>query len=142
MIYTVEASPEQLAMILKQLGQKAAYFSVPKIETPNSTGPGFAYGGMNSNGGFGRRNGRRGAVMGGPGQSRLARPYAAKIAPPPAQSQAAPAPVPAFAQQAELPAAATLQHVVFVLNVVDQLPAAAGRALQALPPVPAAPSKQ
>ena len=60
MIYQVNASPEQFAIVLKQIGERADYFSLPKPE-PLSY---FAYGDMNGGGGTGGQ-GLRGGGMGG-----------------------------------------------------------------------------
>ena len=155
MIYEFDARPEQLAALIKQIGEKSDSFSAPKPESASSLSQTFRYG-DNLYGGGGMGDGGMGAAgmgvggMGGGqpvpsrrGGQQAAKANAKEAMDATAQPQAAPPiPAPLAAQQAALSAAgAPVQHVVFVLNVVDRLPPVAGRASQSPPPA-AAPAKQ
>ena len=113
MIYEFDASPAQLATIVKQIGERPGFFSAPKIQAAVSASQAARLLSQETQ-----------AKPGGGSGVNLRREEAA-------QAQAGPAPA---------PGAAAKQHVVFILNVVDGLAPAAGRASQ-LPAAPA-PAKQ
>ena len=144
-VYEFDASPEQLASIFKQIGEKSDSFSATEIRPAvgallgNSSFGDNNYNYYNNYSGGLRGEGTTDNRQGGQQQYKFDA-GAAKIAPEgAAQPQAAPAPASYGARQTALPAAgAAKQHVIFVLNVVDRLPPAAARASQV--PAPAAPA--
>ncbi|MEI8375593.1 MAG: hypothetical protein WCJ35_22455, partial [Planctomycetota bacterium] len=94
-IYEFDASPEQLAILIKQLGERPDSFSISEIEVAASASQTMNSFAQNSSGGM-----DRGKLPNRPGE-----------------------------QQNKADAGAT-KHLVFVFNVVDRLPSAAGRASQ------------
>jgi hypothetical protein len=153
-LYQLDASPEQLTAIVKQIGESPDSFSVPKIEpaaaTRLATGVGAqnlvpsganTYAGNQSLGGSGGLGGYGGGMGGGPVQQRalayggtgLPHKQSESVQPPAVQAPAAaPAPPISPAKPSVAAAATAKQHVVFVLNIVDHLPSATG-ARQAAP---------
>jgi hypothetical protein len=136
MIYQFDASSEQLRTIIKQIGERSDSFSVVEIvgaASPgaNSSTETWAYGANN----YGGLGGGRSADLSGQQQDAKADAGGVKFSrEETAQPQAARAPVPHRAKHTASPAvSAARQHVVFVLNVVDRLPPAAG-----VSPAPAA----
>ena len=152
LVYQFDASPEQLAVIVKQLGEKSSSFSAAEIKPAvwvsqgaNSLAGGtFSYLGNNHGGGGGlgvqQREEQKAKAAADAGAAKIAPEPAAQPQAPPAP---APAPAPAGTVQAPLPAAgAAKRHIVFVLNVVDRLPSDNGHASQlpaAAPPPSARP---
>lgn len=160
-VFECVASQEQLDLLIKQIRQNSDSFSVPRVEAGNSDSPAVRsivqsnrYGagndrGLGGGGGSASRSGEqqqakaeakavdsaREEAVQGPRLSQEAMEARRLKQEKAVQSPATPAPAP-LAQQATSPPAtgAARQHVVFVLNVVDRIAPAAGRA----PPIPAA----
>jgi hypothetical protein len=137
MVYEFDASPEQVATLIKQIGEDSDSFSSPEIEhmvapAPNSFAENRSYGANSySSGTLADRSVEPQQAKADAGSARLASEEAQ-------QRRAAPASSARGAQQTASPAAgAAKQHVVFVLNVVDHVTPAAGRMSPA-----AAPAKQ
>jgi hypothetical protein len=141
LIFGFDASPEQLAIVLKQIGERSDSFSAPEIEVAAPDSPAanlFAehyrrgtnnFSGGNGGGTSANRAEQQQQVKGDAGAAKFAREGAA-------QPQA-PTAAPGSAAQTAYPAAgAARQHVVFVLHVVDRLAPDASRV-----PLPAAPAK-
>jgi hypothetical protein len=140
--FDFDASPEQLATIIKQIGESPDSFSTPEV----SPSPAMDLLAQNSVHGSG--NYRGGAKMSGgeladrQAQTQKAGTEAVKsdlLRGDMAPSQPAPALVAATAAPTASPASGAAKlHVVFVLNVVDHLPPATRRSSQ-LTTTPAAP---
>jgi hypothetical protein len=148
--YEFDASPEEVADIIKEIRARLDSFSAPEIGPADSTSLPASSFAQNSVSGVNNSMGGMGGGGGGPLAARSNRePQAtagAAVQPPaapfPAQSQQAPLPgqggpaqrpqavtLPAQSQQAGLPGGAK-QHVVVVLHVVEHLPAAPAKAEQ------------
>jgi len=132
--YEFDASPEQLAILIKQLGERPDSFSISEIEvaasasqTMNSSARNDKYQANKSNDGIGG-----GTLANRPDSQRQAKSDAAGGATVAREENAQ--------SQAASPTTATKQHVVFVLRVVDRVVPAAGRASQL--PAATAPAKQ
>ena len=165
MIYEFDASPEQLAIIIRQINEKSESFSAPKFAENYRFGANYYSGGLGGGAGGGRPAGlpreqqQAKADAGGtnPSQEEAAQPQAAADSAPGSANQgASPAARRAehdhgqmapednrargTANQIASRTGATKQHVVFVLNVVEHLAPAASRASQTPAPT-AAPAK-
>jgi hypothetical protein len=149
--YEFDASPQQLAILIKQISERSDFFSTPKIEpsvTASSQARSFvqnrAYPANNPLGGFGGRGG--GMPAAGPGQQQPGMALGGRAnlrpqeVPQPQADQLAASGAAQLAASPAVPPVADVgkQRVVFVLNVVDhwapparpssQLPAAAAPA--------------
>ncbi|MGO9111675.1 MAG: anti-sigma factor family protein [Thermoguttaceae bacterium] len=137
--YEFDASPEQLAIIIKQISEKSDSFSAPKIESAVSASPGATWfaqndinSGNNPGGGLGGLGIGGGGLAYSPVQQQQAMAAGGGTNPSPkesAQYQAVQAPASGAVQPATAPTTGNAkQHVVFVLNVVDHLVPTARRA--------------
>ena len=151
--YEFDASPEQLAVIIKQIGERSDSFSAPEIESAVSASPGASslaqndiYGGNNSAGRFAGRGYGGGGLTDGSVQQQQAMAVGGRAnlsLKESAQPQTVQAAASGTAHPATAPAAGTAkQHVVFLLNVVDHLAPIAGRASQLPANAVPAPAKQ
>ena len=133
LVYQFDASPEQLATIIKQIGERPDSFSAVEISAAlpmNSFAQNYAYGANNYSGAT-TINGGTLTNTAGQQQRDKADTGLNVSRQETAQPQAAAPPALGTAKPTAAPAArAAKQHVVFVLNVVDRLPPAAGRASQ------------
>jgi len=155
LFFECDVSPEQLNVILKQIGEKPEAFSKPEVVaslTSNLGAQNYGYrsgGSGGGRGGFGSGLGG-GQLAGGPDRRQVkADDKANKSAPgatvqsqgaPPAVAGTTPAsPVPAARYQVSPAPGAAKQRVRFVLDVVDRLPAA-GRTVGPPPAATATPA--
>ncbi len=139
MTYEFDASPEQLANIIKRIGERTESFSAPQFAENSGAAANnynnYHYGAGAGGGSFADRPAEQQVKAGGGGVNLPHEQVA--------QAQAAPAAVPGSANQtASHAVGAAKQHVVFVLHVVDRLAPVAGDASRMPAPAVSAPAKQ